>query len=941
MADPLSIAGSIAGLITIADVVIRNGYKYIAAVKGADKAVVSLVQETNSLVGVLHSLRNVAEGLEGGNVPFLATTQVHHIESCFRTLKKIQTLLDKFEISKSKDLIHRSVQHLKWPLAETQTKSLASEVSGHRETLALALNADEMSALIVLLARQDIHTSTLSKIEDILVKDRAQRETVRINDRRQKILDWLCPRNIDPYRNQESAVSLRQPGTGVWFTDSIDFREWKLKTNSKLWLYGIPGAGKTILMSTIIQEVDKITNIDEGFAFFYCDYKDAATHEISNILGSLVKQLVSTNEAAFQLLEPFYEGHYHSASGHRQPSAESVIRLLHSITDLFSLTTIIIDGLDEISTNRFDTVELLRAIQEDRSIRVLFASRLEPDIEQCLSDFESVSIAARSSDLELYVASEIGKRTRKKELNIKDKELEGLIINRLVHGADGMFRWVACQIDHLCDLPNDRARSKALDQLPRGLPETYDRILNRVLERHEDIHSLVSMTLQWLICAKEPLSQRAFLEAISITPGDTHLHPSAIVSEDDLLKWCSSLIRRRAVGDGIEIAHFTVKEYLTSAGAGKDQSGHKDPRLALFMIDPKESDRILGQVCLTYLNMSHLDIPPPDEIWDNMNHGLPSNPDAVATSYENSHADSKSCSNPDNDINSKVKGSVEDNTTHNPIPGNSLHHKLSPQQENARTCVSRDRHCRKKVIGSTTQPFITFKQYLRRFPLLDYAAHQWQLHLQLFMSDPVASRLSRRLFAKEKSYQFIWWSYTCSYDILEKQWSEPFSDLTTLHWATIIGSPDLCSWLVDDGSDVNRTSRSGSPLDCALLGLRSTVYHRDQATYLNQMDEEASRDFRDPKFTEYYKSTFTIIKGLIDKGAGLAAITHPYTKAAPLGLALMTHPEHPDIIQLFLDGGALVTEEEVEIIKQFLARNKEVASLSALPLGLAVLFSDS
>ncbi|KAH9209438.1 hypothetical protein DL95DRAFT_372197, partial [Leptodontidium sp. 2 PMI_412] len=457
MADPLSIAGSIAGLITIADVVIRNGYKYIAAVKGADKAVVSLVQETNSLVGVLHSLRNVAEGLEGGNVPFLATTQVHHIESCFRTLKKIQTLLDKFEISKSKDLIHRSVQHLKWPLAESQTKSLASEVSGHRETLALALNADEI---------------TLSKIEDILVKDRAQRETVRMNDRREKILDWLCPRNIDPYRNQESAVSLRQPATGVWFTDSIDFREWKLKTNSKLWLHGIRKP-----------------------VYLCCDYKDAATHEISNILGSLVKQLVSTNEAAFQLLEPFYEDHYHSASGHRQPSSDSVIRLLHSITDLFSLTTIIIDGLDEISTNRFDTVELLRAIQEeDRSIRVLFASRLEPDIEQCLFDFKSVSVAARSSDLELYVTSEIGKKTRKKELNIKDKELEGLVINRLVNGADGMWR--------------------------------------------------------------------ALLEAISITPSDTHLHPNAIVSKDDLLKWCSSLIRRRADGDGIELAHFTVKEYL-------------------------------------------------------------------------------------------------------------------------------------------------------------------------------------------------------------------------------------------------------------------------------------------------------------------------------------------------------------------------------------------
>lgn len=144
MADPLSIAGSIAGLITIADVVIRNGYKYISAVRDADKAVVSLIGEINSLVGVPHSLRNVAEGLEGDEVPFIATTQVHHIKSCFQTLKKIQALLDRFELSKSKDLVHRSVQRLNWPLTRSDTKSLAVEVARHRETLVLALNADEM-----------------------------------------------------------------------------------------------------------------------------------------------------------------------------------------------------------------------------------------------------------------------------------------------------------------------------------------------------------------------------------------------------------------------------------------------------------------------------------------------------------------------------------------------------------------------------------------------------------------------------------------------------------------------------------------------------------------------------------------------------------------------------------------------------------------------------
>lgn len=86
-------------------------------------------------------------------------------------------------------------------------------------------------------------------------------------------------------------------------------------------------------------------------------------------------------------------------------NAESFIELLHNIIELLHSTTIIIDGLDEISANRFDALDLIKQIYHGRAnTRVLFASRPERDIEQCLSEFDSISIAARSSDLELYVA---------------------------------------------------------------------------------------------------------------------------------------------------------------------------------------------------------------------------------------------------------------------------------------------------------------------------------------------------------------------------------------------------------------------------------------------------------------------------------------------------------------------------------------------------------
>jgi hypothetical protein len=178
---------------------------------------------------------------------------------------------------------------------------------------------------------------------------------------------------------------------------------------------------------------------DLGCAFFYCDYKDVATQEPSNILGCLIKQLVLQKEAAFELLSSFYESHSQPLASYHSPNPESLLRILHNITDMFSLTTILIDGLDEITRNRFDAVNLLQQIQQEpRKIRALFASRCEADIEQCLCEFEQVSILARSSDLELYVASEIEKRTRKRELNIADPDLKEKIMKRLIHGADGM-----------------------------------------------------------------------------------------------------------------------------------------------------------------------------------------------------------------------------------------------------------------------------------------------------------------------------------------------------------------------------------------------------------------------------------------------------------------------------------------------------------------------
>ena len=157
------------------------------------------------------------------------------------------------------------------------------------------------------------------------------------------------------------------------------------------------------------------------------------------------------------------------------------------------------------------------------------------------------------------------------------------------------FRWVACQMDHLCDLPNDAARRKALNTLPPTLHATYERILQRINKSNKEVQQLVQRSLRWLICSLSHLTSPALCEAISIETGDKSFDRTRISDENEIVRWCSSLVRRSALGDGLELAHFTVKDFLTT---GIDQ---RDREFGAYHFDGDNEDAELAEKCLTYL----------------------------------------------------------------------------------------------------------------------------------------------------------------------------------------------------------------------------------------------------------------------------------------------------------------------------------------------------
>ena len=178
--------------------------------------------------------------------------------------------------------------------------------------------------------------------------------------------------------------------------------------------------------------------------------------------------------------------------------------------------------------------------------------------------------------------------TQQRETSYTDKFMNA---ERLI--CMSRFRWVACQVDYLCELPNDRARREALKSLPPTLSSTYEHLLQRVNESNPHNQRVVQRTIMWLIYGMR-MSSSALCEAISINLGDEDLDEESVPSKADILRCCSSLIR--LTHGAFELAHFTVKEFFL----GLQPSSR--PELMPYYMEEKSSILEMARICFTYLN---------------------------------------------------------------------------------------------------------------------------------------------------------------------------------------------------------------------------------------------------------------------------------------------------------------------------------------------------
>lgn len=439
MGDPLSVASGVAGLLSIAGLMFSRTYKFAKAAKGAESSVKTLADEIRTLAGLLQSLSLVAIELETG--PTDSVFQLPYVISCHQVLLKIERRTREADPSNWHDnKVHAFAKKLKWPFSSAETMDLIGEITRHQRLMTVALSADSITHLQKLLSGQEDIGKGIRDIQGELERRRKLETRITLDKERQGVLRFFG--SVDPTISHETNKGLRHLQTGLWLLSHETFLFWTRSVRSRLWLSGIPGAGKTVLASVVIEEMLGQCTPEKAAAYFYCDYKDERRQKLLNILGTIACQIArqDASQRSFGLLQDYYKSCHPPDKPACTPKATKLLDIIRDMSSSFDEVSIVVDALDECGSDREEVIEALAVLNEHSlsNIRAAFLSRDEPDIKNILEGFMHIPIAAHSDDLKIFVAEEIEARIRKRKLRIKSPALKNEIMGRLIHGADGM-----------------------------------------------------------------------------------------------------------------------------------------------------------------------------------------------------------------------------------------------------------------------------------------------------------------------------------------------------------------------------------------------------------------------------------------------------------------------------------------------------------------------
>jgi hypothetical protein len=197
-----------------------------------------------------------------------------------------------------------------------------------------------------------------------------------------RVQEWLAP--TDPHSKLQVSLKVRTAGTGKWYLQSDQYREWKAGRIPLTWLHGSAGSGKTILSAGIIEDMQGSCEKDpaKSLAFFFFDFNDVEKQDPVNMVKSLLSQFLNRCDSVPDTVRSL---HATCEKERREASQEQLLQALRDTSKLLPAPFIVLDALDECSTwHTLHNILVEMQSWNRNTPRILITSRKEFEIEKAL-----------------------------------------------------------------------------------------------------------------------------------------------------------------------------------------------------------------------------------------------------------------------------------------------------------------------------------------------------------------------------------------------------------------------------------------------------------------------------------------------------------------------------------------------------------------------------
>lgn len=249
------------------------------------------------------------------------------------------------------------------------------------------------------------------------------------------VAEWLSPSDYPAQQND--LINRCQEGTGQWLFKSKEFQAWLDGAESTLFCPGIPGAGKTMITSIMINDLQQRFQGDNkvGIAYVYCNYKRQTEQTIHHLMASLLKQLIQQQPDLPEQVSSLYSRFMERRT---RPSIDEISSAIGSIVHGLARAFIVMDALDECTDSSKTRSMLLKEIaklQVQGNICFFATSRFVPDITAEFRGMASLEIRATDGDVQVYLKDHMSEMPACVSRN---RALQEIIQAEIVKSAAGM-----------------------------------------------------------------------------------------------------------------------------------------------------------------------------------------------------------------------------------------------------------------------------------------------------------------------------------------------------------------------------------------------------------------------------------------------------------------------------------------------------------------------